>query len=192
MSGRCSNATECVKFQLFHALARSQLAQSLSYLNGSDVIAGRKLIGEAHSNLLRCKSVLLHIKCKKGFYEDDFVNASMSNDLEKEISKRRLMADVYLLKIDADFNMQIYINFDAPDSSNRERACEVINLYKKAIHMANGKFPEFNAELLSILGLICEKILKNETKARLYFYECFDLCKSIHSKTLRSQTWYIR
>jgi hypothetical protein len=126
VTGCCSNATERVKFQLFHALARTQLAHSsVSYLNSRELRGCKVLLDGARSNLSSCKMSLDCMKNKVEYCEDDFVNTTLLNDLEKEIKKRRLMVNAHLLKIDADSKMHKFINLNNPGHLNRVKVNQI-------------------------------------------------------------------
>jgi len=78
------------------------------------------------------------------------------------------------------------------ESVNIELLWEIIDHYKSAILKCREKNIEIEAECLSKIGTIYEKILGMKEQARVCHYNCLELVESMKPKTFTTYVWYIK
>lgn len=98
-----------------------------------------------------------------------------------EAHQAKYMADeVYDEAINSSETIEIELVWDAIDN------------YKAAVIKARDRDIEIEAECVSKMATIFEKILFVKETARAYHYNCLELAESMKPKTFYSCTWYLK
>jgi hypothetical protein len=123
-------------------------------------------------------------------YDEDYIDRESLETFNEEFRQQMLITDAKKVKHDADLLLDLFINYE--ERLDIEKVWDTIDMYRVAIMKTKDKDLELEAEILSIIGLIYDKVLKIESKSRAYYYDCFNLCESSHPKTFNTREWFKR
>jgi hypothetical protein len=87
-----------------------------------------------------------------------------------------------------DIKMEQILNKN--ETLDMEAVWDCIDLCHEAIIKSKDKFIELEAEMLSLLGTIYEKILKIDSRAKKYYKACFTLTEALKPKLFTKCKWY--
>ncbi len=172
-------------------LGRLYFNQSVQKLENDEFNLSSQYINECPFYYEECSRILRTLEADPDSSLDyDYIDDESLDMFNNEVTQQILITDAKKCKHDADLLLDMFINYE--ERLDIEKVWDTIELYRVAITKTKGQYLELEAEILSIIGLIYDKVLKLESKGKTYFYTCFSLCESMRPKTFKMHSWFKR
>jgi hypothetical protein len=188
-----------LKVQLLYNVGRLYFSKSITELENQKTRASSSSIHECSFYYEECGKILREIVAARSNTNLDHLHMHrMSVDLfGEEVAQQMIVVSGTKFKEDADASLRLIMsNADKIrtgwDVIDIECAWDTIDMYRVAIAQTKCKDLELEAEALSQIGYIYEKVLHEDAKAKVYFYACLSLCESMKPKTFTKKVWFIR
>jgi hypothetical protein len=111
-------------------------------------------------------------------------------DFADDIDAQFIIIEGYKYKRRADLRLDKCINGNK--LLNFDLVCDIIDLYRDAIYLIKEHNIEIEAQILSQIGFIYDKVLNMQQEAKKNFYNCFNLAEAMKPKLFTNSSWYIR
>ena len=121
---------------------------------------------------------------------ESFINEYALDELNEEVTVQEYIAEAHQQKYIADQMYDEAINSD--ECVDIELIWNAVDDYKAAIIKSHDRDLEVEAECISKMATIFEKILFLKDLARRYHYKCLELAESMKPKTFYHRTWFIK